>query len=264
MNLPIISLVMFLCAGVAFVTLWVLLFHKGSEESSHPTHSVLGAGATAQGAGGSTNYSQSARAYAAQATLLHEIAYYLWGLGKLPAACVHFERAVRFAQLSGDQLLIVSALSKFAAFQQTNDLLFEAGALLEQAESVLLRHSELSTHRLCEGVEDQREQLIHVTALTKEWRTVGLLLGSESDSLVAERKSRQILSELHGRGWDDWRVAGVINLLACAVAARGNWCEARQHWEQASQIISEWPYANPDLVENIKSNLAFCRQQLGW
>ncbi len=264
MNLPIISLVLFVCAGLAFVVVWFCVHHKSSNGRGRSPHSVLGAGGTAQGEDGSTNYSQSARAYAAQAALLQEIAYYLWGLGKLPAACVHFERAVRFAQLSGDQLLIVSALCKFAGFQQTNDLLFEAGALLDQAESILPQRPEPSTHWVSQDVVSQRDQLSQLTALTKEWRTVGLLLRSDQSSLVAEKKSRLVLSGLNGRGWDDWRVAGIINLLGCAVAARGNWYEARQHWEQASQIISEWPYANPDLVENINSNLAFCRQQLGW
>lgn len=264
MNLPIISLVLCVCAGLAFVAVWLCVHHKSSNERSRSPHSVLRASGAALDEGGRTNYSQSARAYAAQAALLQEIAYHLWGMGKLSEACSHFERAIRFAQLSGDPLLIVSALSKFAGFQQTNNLLFEADALLGQAESILLQRPEPSTHWHSQDVVSQRDQLSQLTALTKEWRTVGLLLRSEQSSLVAEKKSRLILSELNGRGWDDWRVAGIINLLACAVAARGNWYEARQHWEQASQIISEWPYANPDLVENINSNLAFCRQQLGW
>ncbi len=264
MNLAVLLEVLFVCIGLACFAAWIRTCLKRWKTRDNQAKAGAGVNAPTEGVMTRAHHSPTARAYAAHAISLHAHAEHFWGIGAIPEACSCFQRAIKLAQLSGDHLLLVSLLSKFADFQQTNDLLFEAEALLDRATSILLHHSEHSTYWLRDGVSCQRQHLARLTALSKNWRMVGLLLRNEPSSQAAEGEARKVLSELQGSGWDDWRVAGIINLLACAVAARGNWYDARQHWEQARCIISEWPYCNPALVENIDSNLAICRKQMGW
>ncbi len=177
-----------------------------------------------------------------------------------------YRQALTLVRRSTNQKLIAEILCELANLLRWQWRYGEAVPLYEEAlemEESKNEFDERALASLCDDLEGcrQAEQRDYVNA---QYQQVQALRDSQDEAAGQERAEEVLRYCRKKLGGDHWFTAGALCLLGCCKHDRGLKAEARADWQQALEILAEWPVVGRSTRETIEFNLALLKSELGF